>query len=328
MEYQLLFILDYDLRFDELEACSYFAPFMSTDAQIATTRALAVDRVTKGGKARSDARRMQMPITPPDEIAAPLYRDSRSTSSLVSAVKDLAKRASIYPNPSPMRSTFSTDSACSGASSEMGSLVDDSGSSCSSSRSGWNSSDSESDTEDHEPRIYSTSSQNSYSSLSQVEVTASHIPKKSFVLRPIPLYAHKRPHLIGDRARMPSDTSSVCTVTAISPTTSVSLSSLHSRRVSNNKRSVSIAANAAGAGHSKDWNLSSSATMPSLPRTGVSGGFLSRMWGAAKGQALGHDKAMANTVDCSRQGQEPNALRRLVLAHSRSGSSRGMPLDV
>ncbi|KAJ3738890.1 hypothetical protein DFH05DRAFT_1408020 [Lentinula detonsa] len=59
--------------------------------------------------------------------------------------------------------------------------------------------------------------------------------------------------------------------------------------------------------------------MPSISR-GTSGNFLTRMWGAAKGQTW-QDK----TPDYSEhtEGQGSSTFRRLVLVHSRSGLPRG-----
>ncbi|KAJ4471974.1 hypothetical protein J3R30DRAFT_3298788, partial [Lentinula aciculospora] len=154
METQLLGFLDYDLRFDEEEACRVFAPFMVTPAQRASTRALAVDKVVKAGRARVQAQ--QIPDSPVESITgAPLPSRSLPTSSgLASTVRTLAKRISdtrlsssqLHPTtsaPSPMYSSLSIVSTLSSSSSDVGSLIEDTGSSSGSS-SGWNTSDSES----------------------------------------------------------------------------------------------------------------------------------------------------------------------------------------
>ncbi|KAJ7895999.1 hypothetical protein B0H14DRAFT_2333750, partial [Mycena olivaceomarginata] len=163
MEQQLLFLLDYDLRFDEEEACAAFGPFISY--QYATTRAL-VDKVTRANKARHAQVQKQRAAssTPPyDPPSCSLTSSSSSSSSsssasstLVSTVRGLAKRISQTHLSSSFRSHNNTlgvpsrscDSASSyTSSSEMGSLIDDNGSSSSSSSSGWLSdSDSESET--------------------------------------------------------------------------------------------------------------------------------------------------------------------------------------
>ncbi|KIK54392.1 hypothetical protein GYMLUDRAFT_177288, partial [Collybiopsis luxurians FD-317 M1] len=91
METQLLGFLDYDLRFDEEEACRMFAPFMTTPAQRASTRALAVDRVVKAGRARVQAQ--QIP-EPPVELNPVLSYRASSSTGLASTVRTLAKRLS------------------------------------------------------------------------------------------------------------------------------------------------------------------------------------------------------------------------------------------
>ncbi|KIJ70609.1 hypothetical protein HYDPIDRAFT_122633, partial [Hydnomerulius pinastri MD-312] len=95
MEKQLLFLLDYDLRFDEQEASSHFAPFMPIRSHDPPTpqqqeaRATAIEKVSKAGKARAQA---QMPPTPPyDTVSHPPVA---ATSSIVSTVRGLAKRLS------------------------------------------------------------------------------------------------------------------------------------------------------------------------------------------------------------------------------------------
>ncbi|KAJ4491738.1 hypothetical protein C8R41DRAFT_833907 [Lentinula lateritia] len=297
METQLLGFLDYDLRFDEEEACRMFAPFMATPAQRASTRALAVDRVVKAGRARVQAQ--QIPDSSVEAIPPHLPSQSSSTSSgLASTVRTLAKRISnthisssrsqstTSTASSPMYTSLSTTSTLSSSSSDVGSLIEDFGSSSGSS-SGWNTSDSESDLEEYaEPQVYSNSSMSLYPRDEQVP---ERLIKSSSIVRSIPSYAQKSQQL---RSRKPSDASSICTVTQ-----SPLISAAHSRRCSN-KRSVSISV--AGTDHVKDSGISSSATMPIISR-GTSGNFLARMWGAAKGQAF----------------------RRLVLVHSRSGLSRG-----
>ena len=145
MEKQLLFLLDYDLRFNEDEALKHFAPFI-TDKQIVPpspqeTRLAAVERVAKAGKARAQA---QQPPTPPP-LYDPLPRSQvTASSSIVSTVRGLAKRMShgrlsVLHNstgrqppppilPSPLSSSHSSDTL--GATdSEMDSLTEDTDSS-------------------------------------------------------------------------------------------------------------------------------------------------------------------------------------------------------
>ncbi|KAK7471201.1 PHO85 cyclin-1 [Stygiomarasmius scandens] len=332
MESELLNVLDFDLRFDEDEACRAFAPFMSNFVQIANTRALAVDKVTKAGRARAQAQDQERQASsssdaPPPSLSVP--RVSSSTS-LASTIRGLTKRlsnahlsrASEPAVPSPMHSTFSTASSASASSSDVGSLVDDTGSSSGSS-SGWGTSDSESDTEERfVPRVYSsTSSSSSVNRYYSQEAAVIDANGKPYIACPIPAYAHKNQQ-IRVRSRKPSDTSSVRTITAPSPVLSSTMPSLssHTRKCSS-KRSASITASTSES-CTEAPSIVTSVTMPSLPRNSVSGNFLTRMWGAAKSQALGQDKP---TNDCNGNA----GLRRLVLVQGRSDIRGSRPtLDV
>ena len=234
MEKQLLYLLDYDLRFDELEACAAFAPFMSVYSQAsASTRLSAVNKVAKAGKARAEAQQqsqertnVQLPPTPPDEekesrCPAPIQVAtasassssssasvvSSSTSALTSAVRGIARRLStahLRPSAtSVIQSTMSTDSSSSSSSSsssDIASLVGDTGSSSSS--SGWtsNESDAEDDSQDQDVGIVEPSS----SSLNIGRTSAIHVKpalagpgamKKPFSLRPVPTHTYKSQHI-------------------------------------------------------------------------------------------------------------------------------------
>lgn len=347
MEKQLLYLLDYDLRFGEREACVHFAPFMTSSAQDTKARASAVERVSKAGKARAKAQAQRtlsevLPTVPSEAPPAAL------PSTLSSAVRGIARRLSstqlgvpksARPPPPPvptvsitgMYSTLSTGSASSSSSSEMGSLVDDTGSSSSS--SGWTS---ESDSEDESraggdyARVYEQVTQEQPLDNDPARVS----PLRPFVLRPVPSYGYKNQHLsTQDRTRKPSDTSSIHTITPYSPVAVPS--SLRSRgpraQQRDNKRSTSASASSIDDADT-DEALSTSVTMPSIARTGVSGGFLSRMWGAAKGQPEKPNEQQhkqpsqwaANNPECQSgdQVQGQSAFRRLVLIHSRSNNPR------
>lgn len=307
METEVLSLLDYDLRFTEEEACEMFAPLMATYAQRASMRALAVDRVVKAGRARVQAQQITEPSVESNSRPS-LPRVSSTSSDLSSTACTLSEQLSSMhlsqsTASSPMYSTLSTGSTISTSSSDVGSLIDDTGSSSGSS-SGWNSSDSESETEEQiEPQVYSNSSLDLRS-----HGDSARLVKPSSFVRSVPSYTQKN-YQLRERSRKPSDTSSIRTITQ-SP-----LMSVHSRRCSA-KRSTSISHAVA---YNKGSSISSSATMPSISR-GTSGNFLSRMWGAAKGQALGQDK-----TDCGdyTDGQGSSALRRLTL-HTRPSFSRGL----
>ncbi|KAH9956806.1 cyclin-domain-containing protein [Russula dissimulans] len=72
METQLLFLLDYDLRFDEAEVCRLFEPFMATPPpqnQEARKKVLSV--VAQASKAREQAQiKARFPPTPPHDSSA------------------------------------------------------------------------------------------------------------------------------------------------------------------------------------------------------------------------------------------------------------------
>lgn len=107
MEKQLLYLLDYDLRFFEPEVCALFAPFMvaPSPGECSSARASAVDRVSKAGKARAQAqlatpaskggnmaapdsqKRVQLPLTPP-----PVAGEER---------KERSNAGIIYSTPTP-----------------------------------------------------------------------------------------------------------------------------------------------------------------------------------------------------------------------------------
>ncbi|KAJ6543895.1 hypothetical protein B0H19DRAFT_1168822 [Mycena capillaripes] len=334
MEQQLLFLLDYDLRFDEEEACAAFAPFMS---YYVTTQALA-DKIARPSKRRASPAQVQKQrVAPPTPTYDPpsysLSSSSSSSSSssasstLVSTVRGLAKRISQTHLSSSFRShnTLSVpsrgyDSASSYTSSEMGSLIDDNGSSSSSSSSGWLSdSDSESETEAHvyydSNSAYAPQSGPGFEDSDQPDDYSPMptSPKRVFV-RPVPAHGYKSQHM-QNRSRKPSDTSSVNTVTAASPQPS----SL--RRSSLAMPPLTAAPKRSAAATS---GISASATMPGIARPGVSGSFLSRMWGAAKGEKLSGLVESRSDGMASHHGQ--NAFKRLV--HSRStlqGAGRGGP---
>ncbi|KAG6333080.1 hypothetical protein ID866_6004 [Astraeus odoratus] len=104
MEKQLLFLLDYDLGFDEEEACRYFAPFISHEMRIPPspqqreTRASAVAIVSKAGKAR--ARLL-------DAISHPAISSPPALSPLVATV-DSAQPVNLTSNNRPDESEDSS----------------------------------------------------------------------------------------------------------------------------------------------------------------------------------------------------------------------------
>ncbi|KAI6004251.1 hypothetical protein EDD15DRAFT_1292013 [Pisolithus albus] len=77
MEKQLLSLLDYDLGFDEEEACKFFAPFMDrTSKALPTpgqkeTRAAAIQAVSKAGKARAKTQLISQSPKSTDDVSNP-----------------------------------------------------------------------------------------------------------------------------------------------------------------------------------------------------------------------------------------------------------------
>lgn len=104
MEKQLLYLLDYDLRFDEPQAITHFAPFMRRSIEEAReTRATAVNRA----KARVQAQ-TSLPQNPPEEVVpnavtAPTLAPVQ-TSTSPSGVQNLARQLS---------STYLSTASCS-----------------------------------------------------------------------------------------------------------------------------------------------------------------------------------------------------------------------
>ncbi|KXN81632.1 PHO85 cyclin-1 [Leucoagaricus sp. SymC.cos] len=329
MEKQLLYLLGYDLRFDEMEAVKHFTPFMRSGS--VATRALAIDRVSRAGKARAlqaQAQTTQLP-TPPDE------EPSAFSAAFTSAVRGIARRLSTAhlststssssnnnAKPAAAASASSSNSmlnslsagSTSSSSSDMASLVDDTGSSSSSS-SGWLSNESDDDAYDMEAEKKSLIKRRRQD---ERDGSAEPTPtKRPFILRPVPTHAYKS----NIRPRKPSDTSSINTVMA-------SNSPVHSMRLRSGetKRSSSMTVPAATT-KSESTGIASSATMPSLSRAGIAGGFLSRMWGAATKAALTHSASQDSGVKhgsghdvAPTPEQAQSAFRRLV--PSRSGGVR------
>ena len=145
METQLLFLLDFDLRFNEEQAIEYWTPFMprrvSSPAQDRETRQLAVSRIkTRRSRSFLD---VQMPPTPPYDAVPPSLRagqpstssGSNSSSNSSSRLEIPVSASRLQPLPSPLSSSGCSPlhamSRCATAESDMsmGSLIEDNGSS-------------------------------------------------------------------------------------------------------------------------------------------------------------------------------------------------------
>lgn len=157
MERQLLFLLDFDLRFTEAEACEAFKPFMKGGNK--DTRQSALSKVAKASKARVAALALaglggvksDVPPTPPYDAVPPSLR-----------LKNASESRSSPPGVS-MKPTSSTDSDMS-----MGSLTEDSGMSSSSSEE-----------------------EDAYTDALEDKIASSR-NTKPFVLRPVPAAAYRR----------------------------------------------------------------------------------------------------------------------------------------
>jgi hypothetical protein len=343
MEKQLLYLLDYDLRFDEMEAVKHFTPFMHSGS----ARALAIDRVSRAGKARALQAQAQAQLpTPPDEEPSAL------STAFTSAVRGIARRlstahlstsnssgssrlggagaasaASSSSNSNPMFNSLSRGST-STSTSDMASLVDDSGSSSSSS-SGWLSNNESDDdggyeTEPEKKSLIKRRRQDERDGSAEPTPT-----KRPFRLRAVPTAAYKN----NIRPRKPSDTSSINTVMASdSPVHGAWLQQQQRSCGEMTKRSCSATVPSAAAAvksESAATGMATSATMPSLSRAGIAGGFLSRMWGAATKAAMPHSVSQDGVkhgsgghhdVDPTPEHAAQSAFRRLV--PSRSGGIR------
>jgi G1/S-specific cyclin PLC1 len=289
IERQVLFLLDYDLRFNEFEMCMAIAPFANSlivaAARQHKTRAAAVEVVSKASRVRA---RAQMPPTPPpDTSLPPLYSTASTVHGLTETLSSTHLSMSTSTSTSsscsslPMQSSISNDSNVSATDSEMGSLVDDSGSSSSE----MSSSEDEAET-----------------GVSRKEESTGI---KKFTLRPVSAHAYRQ-------GRKPSDTSSVRS------TATVRASGFE--KVTTSQRSSTYYTQVRGQHAS---NIPASTNLLSFSRiNGSTSSFLSRMWGAAKGQP---DKDACNktglappVVDVVEPGDNVGggAFRRLV--HTRS----------
>lgn len=271
MEQQLLFLLDFDLRFDEGAAIEHWLQFLpprsSSPQQDRETRQSAINRLKAG---RVNLYNSQLPLTPPHDEVTPSMTKSQSSSASLSVPcsdsrKDFHRRSPALSNLSPFSSD---DASCTESGSSTCSMTD------------YCSSGTESDIEE-ETRSNKASS--GYFPLARQlakETSASSggtssssscakLPRVSFALplRPAP-------------ARSSSGRSS-----------SVHLSSLHHRR--------SYQCDA-GAG----TTLRTSSTLPSIPRIreSVSSGFLSRVFGGghrdkADRVEKGNGGTCVNTLD-------------------------------
>jgi PHO85 cyclin-1 len=317
MEKQLLHLLDYDLRFEEKEACMQFAQFLPTISP-QERRAAAVSVVTKASQARAQA---QMPPTPPHDVVIPetptiLRGPTEHTSSAFLCVPPSETRHSRSSRSCSSDSTPSIDS-CNSDVSEMSSLIEDTGSPVSSDTSC-----------DHQERVF------------DIKQAAS----RTFNLMPVPARAYRQGRIpltstatfdgtiseikirpCSDISPSPSPVRLVALETFKSSSRLCTAPKNSGSYIAYDPRSLSSSA-FSSADQPRDVSWSSS--LPSMTRkSSFSGvGFLSRMWGAATRGA--QDKSEKTDVfpigvaePDTQYGQTSSAFRRLV--HSRSALFRG-----
>lgn len=292
MEKQLLFLLDYDLRFDESEAMAHFAPFMSRRLEFAKeTRATAVTRA----KARVQAQ-VSLPPTPPhDVVPARIPSPEVPTFGVQSLVKRLSSTylsiSSGNPSARPRALSRASSSSTLGTASASG----DSESGCLTSSSAY------------------SSPATSISSASDCEVElkddlAMNSTVNTFVLQAVPSHAVRQGRKVS--------TASTCTIKG-DPTTGEK--QLLSPSTSIKRVGFEVDAKPGmGRGSSKRSTLQASGQAQS-------GGFLSRMFGSSNKLQVSQDKDLSivdlsDSVDV--QGTS-STLRRL--AHSKSTLFRGQP---
>lgn len=348
MEKQLLYLLDYNLRFDEAEICRHLAPFMSKSApklqvEHREPRHANIDKAYRGRRARTQTQTSQ-------DIVGPIAH------SLASSVRDLAKRLShshlATPPEYPARSVSHSSwvSVSSASDSDPPSLVTDD-----SELSSGPSPESE-PTNVSEDDAYSS---DNGSALASSPSRPSKIPAtvaKTFL---------RKASLSTMRLRKASDTSSIRTVIAQdapnrytdspSPLISKHLSWRHTSGRVDHRNHDGTLPTSHTTGHISS-RPSARSNRDSSQLAGTAAGFLSRMWGAAtthkqqqsrdieeqhllatRGTSNGPDYAYGKIsttasmieVHGPHESQAYNGgstLRRLI--HSRSTTHRNTGLDV
>ncbi|KAI0772542.1 hypothetical protein BD413DRAFT_612679 [Trametes elegans] len=334
MEKQLLYLLNYDLRFDEDEAIRLFAPFLpktcsSSGPEAKETRAAAVTRA----KARVQAHISAPPPTPCEGSTSTLPSPAASLVSVQNFVKRLSSQYLSVPTTdvqvearprslSRASSSSTLDSARSNSEdSEMGGLTCDSGSSSPSSLSSGGTSDREFEVE-----------------ICEAGNDVVGEPNK-FSLQPV-TYAYR--HRQGRKV----STASTCTIRSDATASEIKRMSLRetqspSRSPSSSPcsspsqgaretllptrpglgRGTPIRASSYSAGQSADCaSIASSSTMSSVARV-AGGNFLTRMWAATKGQDReGCAERDAEGQSLAQTQGPSSAFRRL--AHSKSAMFR------
>lgn len=318
MEKQLLYLLDYDLRFDEPEAIQRFASFMpNCSAAAKEARATAVSRA----KARVQA---QMPPTPPHEVAPNPLPSPAGLSGVQRLIKRISsQRIGASPQPRPITITrelsSSSDASSTSGDSEAGSLTSDSGSSAASS-----------------PALSPSYYEGDNIAIKDAETNATM--DRKFVLQPVPARAFKRqgrktstaststirsdateskkPSSLG---RTDSEGSSSC-ASSPSPTAPNVPAVEFKMGMGRGMRTTTY-----GNAHPSQSLLTPSTTMPVMARgasdmgPSAGGSFLSRMFGSSN-KSADKEKESAENGDAVEPHGVSSAFRRL--AHSKSALFR------
>lgn len=353
MEKQLLYLLDYELRFDEEEVCKLFAPFMISPTESSlTTRVSAVNKVAKAGKARAEAQQQSQPLstpiedkepqhpvqahlatTTPGEAGSSLPISSSSSSSLSLAVRGIARKLSTAHLRQPavtatLYSSLSTDTSASNASSasDISSLVEDTGS-CSSS-SGWTSNGS--DAEDEAFNDYqnvgivepsSSSSQLGRTIPLSAALAGPGAMNKPFSLRPIHTHAYK-----ANKASTPNGKNDITPTRARKPSDTSSIhtvvgSPLLSRRQAVNtqavegKRTLSLSSKASSSSISKKRDHFRIPASSTMPSISFSSG-------VAQGVRLRSGTAINHSTSTTGPGLASSRSSGSII--SQSSSTRGV----
>lgn len=296
MEKQLLFLLDFDLRFEEKDAIAHFAPFMPRlSANAKETRAAAINCA----KARVQAH-VSLPLTPPDEVPpAPRSVVSAPLSGVQSLVKKLSStylsvsNASSRPRPVSRSSSSSTlDGSSTSEESDSGWLTSDSGSCSPTSTEA--SSVCSSDTEDNSKTLGPNDIQP--------------------IIPPGSLFPQRQGRKVSSTSTctVKSDSTVATTVEVRKPTINLRLSP-KGNRGSPFRRSGSHL-------HYQSQSNSAPNGLSTVPRSTLAAppsmGFLSRMWGSSnKIQAQDQRDTLSDADQSEARG--PGALRKLT--HSKSG---------
>ncbi|KAJ3524530.1 hypothetical protein NM688_g8543 [Phlebia brevispora] len=292
MEKQLLFLLDYDLRFDEAEAIKHFTPFLEKRTEAAKeTRAAAVIRA----KARVQAH-ISMPPTPPHDTTT--ARVPSPMAAPASGVQNLVKRLSTtyLSLASGNNATRPRPLSRASSSSTLGT----------SSTSGDSEADSLTSGSTH------SSPATSVSSLSDCEVEGkdaiiSELTGKKFVLHAVPSHAVRQGRKVS--------TASTCTIKA--ENTPASDKATLSPSASSRKIIFDVDAKPGIGRGTMSKRASTQTSGQNNPAS--AGGFLSRMFGSSnKLQVQAQERDADEAAEAS---GATNALRRL--AHSKSTLFRG-----